>query len=100
MAAVSIEYDPLPAVFTMEESESRSEIIWGADNIFKTYLVEKGDVDGVWEKADYIVEGEYRTGAQEQLYIENNGMIASLRSRSRGLRYGARCSVLIMCTRL
>jgi CO/xanthine dehydrogenase Mo-binding subunit len=75
--AVSIEYDQLPAVFTMEESESRSEIIWGADNTFKTYLVEKGDVDGVWEKADYIVEGEYRTGAQEQLYIENNGMIAS-----------------------
>jgi CO/xanthine dehydrogenase Mo-binding subunit len=76
--AISIEYDQLPAVFTMEESENRSEIIWGADNTFKTYLVEKGDVDGVWEKADYIVEGEYRTGAQEQLYIENNGMIASL----------------------
>jgi CO/xanthine dehydrogenase Mo-binding subunit len=76
--AISIEYDQLPAVFTMEESENRSEIIWGADNTFKTYMVEKGDVDGVWEKADYIVEGEYRTGAQEQLYIENNGMIASL----------------------
>jgi CO/xanthine dehydrogenase Mo-binding subunit len=75
--AISIEYDQLPAVFTMEDSENRSQIIWGADNIFKTYLVEKGDVDGVWEKADYIVEGEYRTGAQEQLYIENNGMIAS-----------------------
>src|SRR3984893_16409536 len=75
--AVSIEYDQLPAVFTMEESESHSEIIWGADNTFKTYLVEKGDVDGIWERADYIVEGEYRTGAQEQLYIENNGMIAS-----------------------
>ena len=26
---------------------------------------------------DYIVEGEYTTGAQEQLYIENNGMIAA-----------------------
>ena len=25
---------------------------------------------------DVIVEGEYRTGAQEQLYIENQGMIA------------------------
>jgi CO/xanthine dehydrogenase Mo-binding subunit len=75
--AVSIEYDQLPAVFTMEESESHSEIIWGTDNTFKTYLVEKGDVDGIWERADYIVEGEYRTGAQEQLYIENNGMIAS-----------------------
>src|ERR1700730_6662237 len=75
--AVSIVYDQLPAVFTMEESESHSEIIWGADNTFKTYLVEKGDVDRIWERDDYIVEGEYRTGAQEQLYIENNGMIAS-----------------------
>ena len=46
-------------MFTIEESENRSEIIWGADNIFKTYLVEKGDVDAVWENADHIVEGEY-----------------------------------------
>jgi CO/xanthine dehydrogenase Mo-binding subunit len=75
--AVSIEYDPLPAVFAMEESESHSQVIWGVDNIFKTYLVEKGDIDGIWESADFIVEGEYRTGAQEQLYIENNGMVAS-----------------------
>jgi CO/xanthine dehydrogenase Mo-binding subunit len=75
--AVSIEYDLLPAIFTIAESERRSEIIWGADNIFKTYRIEKGDVDGVWSKADYIVEGEYSTGAQEQLYIENNGMIAA-----------------------
>jgi len=75
--AVSIDYEQLPAVFTMEESENHSQIIWGADNTFKTYRVEKGEVDGVWEKADHIVEGEYWTGAQEQLYIENNGMIAS-----------------------
>jgi CO/xanthine dehydrogenase Mo-binding subunit len=75
--AVSIEYEPLPAIFTIEESECRAEIVWGDDNIFKTYLIEKGDVDGVWEKAEYIVEGEYTTGAQEQLYIENNGMIAA-----------------------
>jgi CO/xanthine dehydrogenase Mo-binding subunit len=75
--AVSIEYDLLPTVFTMEESERCSEIIWGADNIFKTYRIEKGDVDSVWERAGHIVEGEYSTGAQEQLYIENNGMIAA-----------------------
>ena len=81
VAAVSIEYDPLPAVFTIEESESQSEIIWGTDNIFKAYSVQKGDVDGIWAKADHIVEGEYRTGAQEQLYIENNGMIASYDSQ-------------------
>jgi CO/xanthine dehydrogenase Mo-binding subunit len=76
VAAVSIEYEPMPAIFTIEESERRSEIIWGEDNVFKTYLIEKGEVDGIWDGADYIVEGEYTTGAQEQLYIENNGMIA------------------------
>jgi CO/xanthine dehydrogenase Mo-binding subunit len=75
--AVSIEYDSLPSIFTIEESERRSAIVWGEDNVFKTYSIEKGDVDGVWEKADYVVEGVYSTGAQEQLYIENNGMIAA-----------------------
>jgi CO/xanthine dehydrogenase Mo-binding subunit len=74
--AVKVEYDSLPGIFTMEESEKLSEIIWGTDNTFKTYLIEKGEVDGVWETADFVVEGEYTTGAQEQLYIENNGMIA------------------------
>ncbi|MGB6475801.1 MAG: xanthine dehydrogenase family protein molybdopterin-binding subunit [Candidatus Sulfotelmatobacter sp.] len=76
VAAISVEYESLPAIFTMEESERCSEIIWGADNTFKAYLVEKGNVDQVWNEAAFIVEGEYRTGAQEQLYIENNGMIA------------------------
>ena len=78
--AISIEYEPLPAIFTIEESERCSELIWGKDNIFKTYLIEKGDVGAIWEKAAYIVEGEYTTGAQEQLYIENNGMIAAFDS--------------------
>lgn len=75
--AVAIEYDALPPIFTMEESERRSQIVWGTDNTFKTFSIAKGDVDDIWSKADYIVEGEYTTGAQEQLYIENNGVIAS-----------------------
>jgi CO/xanthine dehydrogenase Mo-binding subunit len=82
--AVAVEYEPLPPLFTIEESEEKREIIWGTDNTFKTYLVEKGNVDAVWSHAAYIVEGEYTTGAQEQLYIENNGMIASF-DRERGI---------------
>ena len=81
VAAIFIEYEPLPAIFSIEESERLSEIIWGAENIFKTCLIEKGDVDRVWEMADHIIEREYRTGAQEQLYIENNGMIAEFDPR-------------------
>jgi CO/xanthine dehydrogenase Mo-binding subunit len=76
VAAVRIEYDPLPAVLSIEESERQIEIILGEDNIIKSFLLEKGDVDSAWSAAAHIVEGEYRTGAQEHLYIENNGMIA------------------------
>jgi CO/xanthine dehydrogenase Mo-binding subunit len=75
--AISVEYEPLPAVHSIEESERQTAIIWGKDNTLKTFLVEKGDVDAVWKDAAHIVEGEYFTGAQEQLYIENNGMIAA-----------------------
>ena len=74
--AIVIEYDPLPPVFTIEESERCSETIWGSDNVFKRFLIEKGDVDSVWQDAAHIIEGEYSTGAQEQLYIEPQGMIA------------------------
>jgi len=84
VAAISIEYESLPAVLSMEASERQSEIIWGADNIFKKFLIQKGDVEGVWEKAAHIVEGEYFTGAQEQLYIENNGVIAEF-DREKGV---------------
>ncbi|HYT49793.1 MAG TPA: molybdopterin cofactor-binding domain-containing protein, partial [Pyrinomonadaceae bacterium] len=73
---VSIEYEELPAIFSLEESLAQKEIIWGEDNVFKKFLVDKGNVDDVWSSADFIVEGEYETGAQEQLYIEPNGAIA------------------------
>ena len=74
--AVRIDTEPLPAVLTIAESMAGAEIIWGADNVFKSYRVEKGDVDAVWGAAAFVVEGEYQTGAQEQLYIEPQGMIA------------------------
>ena len=73
---VRIEIEELPAIFSLEDSLAKKEIIWGEDNVFKKFLVDKGNVDDAWSQADFIVEGEYETGAQEQLYIENNGAIA------------------------
>ena len=77
VAAVRIRYEEWPAVFSIEESEQCDPVVWGEDNVFKSYLMEKGDIDAVWAQADRIVEGEYTTGAQEHLYIENNGAIAT-----------------------
>jgi len=76
VAAIRIDYAPLPPVLSIEESETQQQIVWGEDNIFKQFHLEKGNVDEAWIKAAHIVEGEYRTGAQEHLYIENNGAIA------------------------
>jgi len=77
---ISFEIEALPAVYTIEDALSGREIIWGRDNIFKTYLVSRGDVDvACAQPGVVIVEGDYETGAQEQLYIEPNGMLALAR---------------------
>ena len=87
--AVRIETQPLPPVFTIEDSLARKQVIWVEDNIFKAYQVEKGNVDTAWEAAEFIVEGEYETGAQEQLYIEPQGMIAQAGPGSRVTVWGS-----------
>jgi len=43
---------------------------------FKKIAIDKGDIDAGFAAADVVVEGEYRCGHQEQLYIETNGVIA------------------------
>lgn len=76
-SAIQIRYQEIPPVFALKDSlHCEPQPIWGKDNIFKKILIEKGDIDSVWSKADYIIEGSYATGAQEQLYIEPNAMIA------------------------
>ena len=57
---------PLPALFDPLAS----------DHVFAAYELIAGDVDAAFAAADVILEGEYRVGHQEQLYIENNAMIA------------------------
>lgn len=74
---VRIMYEPLPAVFDMDEALAGRTVVWGEHNVFKRYLLNKGDVESAWDEAAYIVEGEYTTGAQEHVYIEPNGMLAT-----------------------
>ena len=74
---VTIEYDPLPAVFGLDDALRGDEIIWGADNIFKSFTINKGSVEDGFRQAKWVIEGEYETGAQEQLYIEPQGMLAT-----------------------
>jgi CO/xanthine dehydrogenase Mo-binding subunit len=102
-AAITITYDELPGVFTIEASEAAADnddtanIIWpgsthgGTPNCFKTYQMYTGEafetedaIAAAFESADHIVYDEYTTGAQEQLYIEPNGVIAECNLDSAG----------------
>jgi CO/xanthine dehydrogenase Mo-binding subunit len=65
-AVVEIEYDELPAVFDP----------LGSDSVLKRLHIEKGRVDEALASADLVVEGQYRTGHQEHVYIEPNVVIA------------------------
>lgn len=73
---IQIDYEELPAVLTIEDSLAASELLYGTDNVFKRFLIARGDVDEGFSAADHIIEGEYRVPHQEQLYIETQGMIA------------------------
>ncbi len=63
---IRLRTEPLPAVFDPLES----------DQEFAHFQVGEGDVEAALAAADVVVEGEYRVGHQEQLYIENQAMIA------------------------
>jgi CO/xanthine dehydrogenase Mo-binding subunit len=43
---------------------------------FKDILIEKGSLEAGFARAHLVVEGTYRTGHQEHVYIEPNGVIA------------------------
>ncbi len=74
--AVRVEIEPLEPVLTIEESLAKKALLYGDDNVFKEIRIERGNLESGFAAADEIIEGEYRCGHQEQLYIETNGMIA------------------------
>jgi CO/xanthine dehydrogenase Mo-binding subunit len=65
-AKVHIDYDVAEPVLDPEHSTTS----------FKDIHILKGNVETALAGADVVVEGTYRTGHQEHVYIETNGVIA------------------------
>ena len=65
-ARVAIEYDEASPIFDPEQSSQ----------VFKSIDIVKGDAAAALAGADLVIEGTYRTGHQEHIYIEPNGVIA------------------------
>lgn len=74
---IKVNYEDLKGVFSIDEAESCKEIIYGKDNCFVNYKYEKGNIENVKDKAVYVLEREYKTGYQEHIYLETQGMVGS-----------------------
>ena len=82
VAAIVVEYEPLPAVYTLEEALAPEAPVlheeYFENNVpyhLKAYL---GDVEAGFAAADCIVEGTYETQKLEHAYIEPHMALAEL----------------------
>ncbi len=75
---IELDIEPLPASFTIEESLAGEVVLYGDDNVMRRFDVQKGqDVERALAEADFVIDGTYRTGPQEQMYIEPQGVMAA-----------------------
>lgn len=68
VSKVKITYSPQEPVFSLDKVSD--------DRIFNQYSFTKGDPAEAFTKAKSIIEYTYRTGYQEHMYLEPQGMIA------------------------
>ncbi|KAK5029883.1 hypothetical protein LTS07_005607 [Exophiala sideris] len=62
--AVLVQYEELPAIFTIEEAIEKQ-------SFFEHYrYIHKGDVEKAFEECDYVLSGTARMGGQEHFYLE------------------------------
>ena len=76
-AAVEVVYQALPAVLDVETARSLEPL--------SECSLEHGDPAGSFEAADTVIEGSYRTGHQEHVYIECQAMTAWWTTDPKGL---------------
>lgn len=70
---IEVDYEDLPVVTDMEAAMQEGAPILHPDrgsNVFCHYRIRKGNVDEAFQRCDVIVEGEYRTPAQEHAYLQ------------------------------
>ncbi|TVY21200.1 Xanthine dehydrogenase [Lachnellula arida] len=68
--AVKVDYEELPAIFTMEEAIEKG-------SFFEHFrYINKGDVEGAFKDADYVFSGVTRMAGQEHFYLETNACVA------------------------
>jgi xanthine dehydrogenase molybdenum-binding subunit len=75
---IEVEYEELPAAFTVEQALASSVLIHGTKNnlVVDPVTVRRGDVERGFKEADLIVEGTYEMGRPTPAYMEPNICVA------------------------
>ncbi|MVA99394.1 molybdopterin-dependent oxidoreductase [Nitratireductor sp. CAU 1489] len=77
LGLIKVEYEPLPAVFTVEDAlkpDAPAIHDNGLDNnnVLPPVIVERGDIEKGFVEADLVIEGEYELGRPTAAYMEPN----------------------------
>lgn len=70
---IEVDYEDLPVITDPLEAMQPGASLLHPDrdsNVFCHYRIRKGDVEDAFSKSDVIVDGEYRTPAQEHAYLQ------------------------------
>lgn len=95
-AAVEVVVDPDPPVLDFRVPPRADQIQHGRDNVLKHLRIELGDAERALAAAPVVVEGVYETGAQEHVYLENQGMVASVEDGVVVVRGSMQCPYYVL----
>ena len=74
---IDVQSEPYPGVYDpFDAMKANAPVVFGDDNVIKTYKIRKGDVAKGFAEADVIVENTYTTQVQEQAFLEPEAGIA------------------------
>jgi aldehyde oxidoreductase len=78
LAAIEVDYLPLPALFDPEEAlADGSPAIHPGGNLVAENRVRAGDIEDAFARADLVVEGTYETTWNEHAYLEPEAALAA-----------------------
>src|SRR5690606_38839438 len=83
---LDIQYEDLPIVTDVLAAMEDGAPQLHADtpnNIICHYKIRHGDIEAGWQRAEVVVEGEYRTGYQEHAYLQPEAGLSFLDDEGR-----------------
>lgn len=94
--SVSLETEPLDAIFEIDAALEAKVAIYGSDNIFRSIDICQGDAATALQAAEVVIARDYHTGAQEHVYLEPQGMQAEPTQDGITIRGSLQCPYYIV----